>query len=287
MLSRSLIPALLLAATAAFSQAPNPAPESVRIVSERKASGPDLVEWVHTLDCRADGGAPSLRVTLGNLTTSASAGIAMTVGANDRATGTITVRVLLKDKATRTCAVTVEVGAEDSASAGQTVRLPPGQDLTALADLKLPSADAQLRRAIALGSVGGCMLSAYVMPGRSNQRSPFDATPPPGDPAVQAAETFRSWARAVKSGELEAFAAVVPPNEWKGMDPAQRTRRLQEYQEAFKTVLGEGYNPDDFKIDYAGGPSVGFGKLKIRYGDKELPALGIRYFGGKWVLLEP
>jgi hypothetical protein len=286
MVSRSLIPALLLTAAGAFCQAPDLAPDSVRIVSEKKAAGADLVEWVYTLDCRAGGSAPSLRVTLGRQSSNASAGVAMAVGADDRASGTITVRVQTKDKEARTCALTVEVGPENSAVAGQTIRLPPGLELTTVADLR-PLPAAQLRRTIPVGNVGGCMISAYVMPGRAPARdNPLNTQPPPpGDPALQAADALRSWVRGVKSGELESFSAAVPPTEWQAMDTAQRTRRLQEYQEAFKTVLGDAYNPDDFKVDYTGGPSAG--RLKIRYGDKELPDLNIRYVGGKWVFSEP
>lgn len=287
MLNRVLIPALLCAAVVALGQTPEPGPDAIRVVSEKKASGPDLVEWVYSLDCRADSAAPSLRVTLGNLSSSASAGIAMAVGVDDRASGTITVRVQTKDAEKRTCAVTVEVAATDSAMAGQTIRLPPGQDLAAVADLKpLPSA-ALVRRAIAVGNIGGCMISAYVMPGRSVARNPISTTPPPGDPAVQAVDVFHSWVRGVKNGDLESFAAVVPPNEWNGMDTAQRTRRLQEYQQAFKTVLGDDYKPEEFKLDYTAGSSPSSGKLKIRYGDTELPELSIRFFAGKWVLSEP
>lgn len=287
MVKPSLVSALLLSVTAALGQAPGPAPDSVRIVSERKAAGGDLVEWVHTLDCRAGGTAPSLRVTLGSAGSSASAGVTMSVGADDRATATLTVRAQMRDKAARTCAVTVEVGASDAAMAGQTVRLPQDQDLAVLADLKPLSADAQVRRAIVVGNVGGCVITAYVMPGRGAVRSPFSPAPPPGDPAVQAAEVFRSWVRAVKNGELESFSAVVPPAEWNGLDATQRQRRLQEYQESFKTVLGEAYNPDEFKMEYTAGPGPGAGKLKIRYGDKALPDLTIRFLAGRWVLSEP
>ena len=197
-------------------------------------------------------------------------------------------RVQAKDKEAGACLVTVEASSTESAMAGQTVRLPQGQNLPSLANLKPLPADTQVRRAIVVGSVGGCTITAYIMPGRSTERSPLSATPPPpGDPAVQAADVFRAWARGVKNGELEPFSAVVSPSEWNGMDAAQRTRRLQEYQESFKTVLGEGYNPDEFKIEYTASPSVGSGKLKVRYGDKELPELRIHYLGGRWVLSEP
>ena len=284
----SLILALVFVAMAAFGQAPAPAPEAVRVASEKKADEPDRIEWVYTLTCPADNAAPSLRVTLGNLSTSASAGITMAAGPDGWATGTITLRVQARDKEARTVTLSVEVGAADNAAmAGQTVRLPQGQDLTAVAALKALPAEAQLRRAMVLGNIGGCMVSAYVMPGRSGVRNPMDTTPPPGDPALQTAEVFRSWVRGVKNGDLGPFGAVVPPNEWNGMDTAQRTRRLQEYQQAFKTVLGDDYRPEEFKIEYTSGSSASSGKLKIRYGDKELPELNVRYFGGKWVLSEP
>jgi hypothetical protein len=173
--------------------------------------------------------------------------------------------------------------------AGLTVRLPQGQDVTSLADLPPLPPTAQLRHSIAMGTVGGCTITAYIMPGRTLARpEPVSvATPPPGDPAVGAAEVFRAWVRGVKEGALEPFSAVVSPTEWNGMDEAQRTRRLREYQDAFKTVLGEAYNPDEFKIEYQAGNAPGSGRLKVRYGDKELPDLAVHYFGGKWVLSEP
>jgi hypothetical protein len=98
MLKRSLFPALLLAATAAFCQAPDPAADSIRIVSTKRTADAATIEWVHTLDCRAGGVSPSLRVTLAHTSSTASAGVALAVGADDRATGTVTVRVQIKDR---------------------------------------------------------------------------------------------------------------------------------------------------------------------------------------------
>jgi hypothetical protein len=284
MLKRLFISALLVAAVAAFCEGPDAAPDSVRIASEQKAAGAELIEWVYTLDCRAGGTVPSLRVTLGNQSSTSNAGVPMVVSADDRATGTVTVRVELKDKATPSCTVTVDVAAGSGAMAGQTVRLPTGKDLATVTDLKALPGEAHLRRAIGVGSVAGCTISLYVMPGRTLARPTPDAPPPPGDPAAQATEVLHSWVRAVKTGDLEAFSTIVQPEEWHRLDPAQRSRRLQEYQEAFKTVLGEDYSPDQFKVDYTG--IAGAGRLRIHYGDKQLPDLNIRFLGGRWVLVE-
>ena len=273
------------AVAAAVPVAP-PVADGVNLLSERLASGPEAEEWLHTLTCRAGGVPPSLRVTLNRLNeASASAGTQMRVGAEDLATGTIRVRVALQDKASGAYAVTVEVGPAGPTILGQTLRLEAGKDLKAVTALQALPASATFRHGINLGSVGGCILSAYVMPGRAPSRPTASAMPPPGDPAAQTLEVFRKWVRGVKSGDLEQFAAGVPAGEWGRLTPEQRLQRLQEYQQSFGTVLGADFDPDQFQVEYSG--SSISGRLTIRYGDKQLPALSVRYLGGAWVIFEP
>ncbi len=288
MLERHLLSACVLLAALAAA-APEELPmDSVRITVEKRAAGADLVEVVYTFECRAGGAPPSLRVSLGQGNDfSASAGAAMAVDPQDRAVGTVAVRATPKDAAAGTAAVTVEIGPGGPTSVGRVFQLPAGQDLAAAVSLRDPPATSPFRHAIMLGNLGGTMLlSAYVMPGRPVGRSaPLPSAAPGGDPAAQAAEAFRRWAEAVKRGDLDQFSIIVPAAEWAGLNPEQRAQRLKEYQDAFRTVLGDDYDPARFEASYAGGAT--FGKLTIRYGDKTLPDLNARFVGGRWVLSEP
>jgi hypothetical protein len=284
---RVAVSVLLLCGALAAAEPDELAADAVRVLWEQKAGGPDLVEYAYTLECRAGGVAPSLRVTLGQGSEfNASAGVAMPIDAQDRATATLVVRVQVRDKAEGTYAISVDVGPGGPTTLGRVLHLQPGQDLASIAALRQPSATSPFRHAIALGNVGGSMLSVYVMPGRSGTRtSPLGNTPPAGNAAAAATEAFRTWAAAVKRGDAEQIGAVVPAAEWAGMNPEQKAQRLKEYQDAFTTVLGDGYAPEQFSVEYAGGAT--FGKLKVRYGDKVLPDLNARYIGGRWVLTEP
>jgi hypothetical protein len=201
--------------------------------------------------------------------------------------GTLAVRVTPKDKAEGTCAITVDIGPGGPTTLGRVFRLPEGRDLVAAVGLREPAATSPFTHAIVLGNVAGTMLSVYVMPGRSGMtRSGLPGTtPPPGDPAPQAIAAFRTWADAVKRGDLEQFAVIVPGAEWGALSAEQKAERLKEYQDSFKTVLGDGYAPEQFKVEYAGGAI--FGRLRISYGDKTLPDLTARFVGGKWILTEP
>lgn len=281
----SLALAIIGTTTARAQEGTTPA-DSVHLVGEQTAKGPEVFEWLYSLDCRAGGVEPSLRVGLSQMTGhSASGGVAMRVDAEDRAVGTLRLRIALVDKAAGTYTVTAELGPSGPTFLGQTLRLEPGKELAAVADLRSLPATHPFRRAIFLGTVGGCMVTAHVMPGRSKANLSPAAAPPPGDPAVEAVRVFRLWVRGVKAGDLEQFAAGLRPAEWSRLSGQQRSQRLQEYQDSFRTVLGADFDPDLFKVEYAGGPTSG--KLEVRYADKELPALNVRFVNGTWVLSEP
>jgi len=267
--------------------APEKVADLVRIAAEKKAAGADLVEYAYTFECRAGGTAPSLRVTFGQGSEfNASAGVTMPVDGQDRATATLAVRVAAVDKAEGTYTASIEVGPGGPTTLARRFKLQAGQDLPGVTDLREPPATSPFRHPVVFGSIAGSMLTAYVMPGRSGVRPALPGTvAPAGEAAAQATEAFRSWAGAVKRGDLDQFAAIVPAAEWAGLAPEQKTQRLKEYQDSFRTVLGEDYAPERFKVDFAGGAT--FGRLQIRYGDKALPDLTARFVGGKWLLTEP
>jgi hypothetical protein len=292
MLRRTFLSALLVsgafwaAETAETTAQPaETAPDLVRVLTEKRASGPDKVEVAYTLECR--GAAPSLRVTLGQgAEYNASAGVTLPVDGDDRALGTVSVAVVPVDKAAGTYALSVEIGPGGPTTLSRVLHVQADRELPALADLREPAETSPFRHAIVLGNVGGSMLSAYVMPGRSGARTPTPApTRSASEAAAQATEAFRTWASAVKRGDLEQFATIVPAAEWGAMNPEQKAERLKEYQDSFTTVLGAEYAPEQFQVEYAG--SGAFGRLKIRYGDKALPDLTARFVGGRWIITEP
>jgi hypothetical protein len=260
--------------------------DAVSLTYEQKAKSAELIEWVYTMACGANGYVPSLRVTLGlGMDSSASAGVAMAVDEQDRALGTIRLRAALTDPAAGIYTLTLDIGPNGPTLIGQTLRLKAGQNLAAAVDLRQLPAQAGLRHAIIMGTVGGCPISAFVMPGRATPRTTPVVTKDPAVAAAEAVAQFRTWVRGVKSGDLEQFGAGMSPPEWSRLAAESRSQRLREYQESFATVLGADFNPDLFNVEYDGGP-VG-GKLRIQYGDKELPELSVRFYNGAWVLSEP
>lgn len=293
----AVAPAPAPAATPAVAPAPAPAPavapapdkavDLVRIAGEKRAAGPERVEYAYTFACRAGGASPSLRVTFGQGSEfNASAGVTMPVDDQDQAAATMTLRVAMLDKAAGTFTVSVEMGPGGPTTLSRQFTLQAGQDLAAVADLRDPPATSPARHPVVFGSVAGSMLTAYVMPGRSAVRpTPSSPTLTPAEAATQAADAFRTWAAAVKRGDVDQVATIVPAAEWAGLSPEQKTQRLKEYQDSFRTVLGDDYAPEQFKVEFAGGTT--FGRLRIRYGDKALPDLTARYIGGKWLLTEP
>lgn len=277
--------ALIACGTLSAEEAALPA-DAVRLTSAQKANGPEAFEWLYTFDCQAGRASPSLRVSLGQMAEySASAGVSLPVDDQDRALGSVRVRIALLDKAAGTYTLTAEIGPGGPSMIGRTLRLDAGKELASVVDLRPLPATGGFRHALVLGSVGGCSITVYLMPGRSPARPDQAEAKPAGDPAVESAALFRRWVQGVKTGDAEQFAAGVSPSEWSRLSTEQRSQRLKESKDSFTTVLGADFNPDLFKVEYAGGP-VG-GKLKVRYGDKELPDLNVRAHNGVWILSEP
>lgn len=260
----------------------------VQIRSAQDPQGEARVRWTYTFACPADGGAPMLRLTLGRPNSfSLSAGQSMQVGENNQAEGTLVITVEPVPDLADAIRLTIELGPQEPLRMERQLTFTAGRDWRSAVALQEAPAEIELRRPIAVGNVAGSAIAAYVMPAQIVPNRPAPPPPPalvPPGPDGPPVVMFQRWVQAVHAGDMEGFSTAYAPLQWRAMTPEQRQQALDEYRQAFTTVLGEEYDPATFAATYQG--STIAGSISVRYGDKELPELKVRFREGRWVLVE-
>lgn len=279
--------ALVLALSCCFgSEAPGAPEAAVRLSRQQTVITPDALEWLYTLDgLPVDGpGTTALRVSLSQRTgRSITASLPLTPATTTAAQGHLRLRLAWLDKDAGTATLTATVGAAEPMLLSETVHLEAGQDLAAGTRLRDIPGSLQIQRGLGLGTVAGCMITAYLLAPPTAR--PAATAPSTADQARAAIEVFKAWARGVQRGDMAQFAAGMEPVAWGRLRPEERQACLQGYQDAFRQALGDSIDPERFQAELVDGPNGAV--LKVRYGDKALPDISLRQRQGAWSLAMP